>query len=130
MGSSSATIGEAQVASIETSFVDILVDEVLIWDQALTEEQIKRQFVEYSQISLINDVLALGLPQGIENDLALKLKNALQSLEKEHDRVSINQLSAFIHKIETQRRKKILIGDAKYLIGEVQAIIDLLHGGE
>ena len=80
--------------------------------------------------SLISDVEALGLANGIENSLISKLNAAKKSLERGKDRAAANQLTAFINEVEAQRGKKIAdpVSAASDLIAAATAIIDSIPG--
>ena len=66
----------------------------------------------------------LELPQGTENALLTSINNAQKSLDKGNDGAAINQLRAFINKVEAQRGKKISDEDADMLIEYANSIID------
>tara|TARA_B100001123_G_scaffold213524_1_gene241118 strand:- start:11502 stop:11666 length:165 start_codon:yes stop_codon:yes gene_type:complete len=54
------------------------------------------------------------------------LDAAVSSLERGDDGAAVNQLEAFINKVEAQRGKKISDEDADTLIALAQAIIDAI----
>ncbi|MFC2094016.1 T9SS type A sorting domain-containing protein [Bacteroidota bacterium] len=74
-------------------------------------------------------VIGLALPNGLENSLISSLNNAKKSLGKGNTGAAINQLEAFINKIEDQRGNKIDEEDADELIADAQAIIDFIQSG-
>ncbi len=81
---------------------------------------------------LVEEVIGLGLQQGIENGLLAKLYSAMQALEDDNDNndaAAINSLEAFINTVEAQRGKKISESEADILVGAAQEIIDLLGDG-
>lgn len=81
---------------------------------------------------LAQDIIDLGLHQGIENSLLVKLDTALQKLEDDNqnnDVAAINSLQAFINAVEAQRGKKIPEEDADDLIAAALQIINLLSTG-
>ena len=78
---------------------------------------------------LIDKIVALELPAGIENSLVSKLENAIDSIQKAQEKAAVNKLEAFINEVEAQRGKKIPEADADALIALAQAIIDLLEAG-
>lgn len=72
---------------------------------------------------LVNQIKSLHLPTGTENELVSILNNAKKSFDKGNDGATINQLQAFINKVEAQSGKKIPEGDADTLIANSNAII-------
>lgn len=72
----------------------------------------------------------LGLPQGFENNLVSTINNAIKSLEKGNKDAAINQLQAFINKVEAQRGKKISEQDAEMLIAYANKVIAKIEAGE
>lgn len=76
--------------------------------------------------SLISDVKALGLANGIENSLISKLNAAKKSLERGKDKAAISQLNAFINQVDGLSGKKIDSVDANDLISAAQAAIDAI----
>lgn len=76
--------------------------------------------------SLIDDIEAMDLHQGLENSLTQKLMNVLQSIGYGWINDAINQLNAFINQVEAQRGKKLTEEQADYLVGGAQSIIDSL----
>lgn len=79
--------------------------------------------------NLVDDIEALDLPIGTENELASKLENALKSLKKENDGAAINQLSSFINAVEAQSGKKLTVEQADELIAAAEAIIAGIEEG-
>lgn len=80
---------------------------------------------------LAQDIINLGLQQGIENSFLARLDTAIQLLEdnnENNDVAAINLLRAFINAVEAQRGKKISQADADTLIAAAQEIISLLSG--
>ena len=77
-------------------------------------------------LELIETVEGMGLPEGIENSLTVKLENAIKSLEKGKQNTAINQLNAFINQAEALKGKKLTNEQADLLITEAQRIIDLI----
>ena len=72
------------------------------------------------------------LPASIKNSLTTSLDNANKVLEDSNPKnnvAAINNLEAFINKVEAQRGKKISETDANALISEAQEIIEELGGG-
>ena len=81
---------------------------------------------------LIDDVVARDLPQSRENSLIPSLDTAskvLQDSNPKNDVAAINNLQAFINKVEAQRGKKIPVEVADELIAKDQEIIAVLSGG-
>jgi len=80
-------------------------------------------------LQLIDKVELLNHYQGIVNSLDAKLDAALKALSdlnENNDGAAINTLNAFINAVEAQRDDKITSEQADELIGDAQAIIDLL----
>jgi hypothetical protein len=78
---------------------------------------------------LIDHVVSLTLPHGIENSLTAKLNAAvliLGDIQEANDHAAASMLGAFINLVEAQRGKHIPDLDADELIGAAQAIIDQL----
>jgi len=73
---------------------------------------------------LIEKVVALDLPAGIENSLVSKLENAIDSMRKGQTKAAVNKLEAFINQVEAQRGKKITEEEADALIAAAQWLID------
>lgn len=75
---------------------------------------------------VIDDIEELGLPQGTENSLTSKLKNAIASLGSGQDDAAVNKLEAFINQVQAQVDKKANFTQeaADKLIADVRAIID------
>jgi len=83
--------------------------------------------------TLINDVVALNLNQGIENSLDAKLDAILRALEDMNQNnfaAACNALQAFIHEVQAQSGKKILQPNADALIDSALKITDLLDCNE
>jgi len=70
----------------------------------------------------------LGLHQGIENELISTVENASKSMEKGNYNAAINQLQAFINKVEAQKGKKISEEMAEMLIQYAQNVIWQISG--
>lgn len=69
----------------------------------------------------------LGIPEGIENSLSVKLEAAMRDASsRTGSDSSIRQLQAFINEIEAQRRKTVPEPQAEELIDFARSIIDLL----
>ena len=84
---------------------------------------------EEQLVTLIEDVIALDLPHGIENSLLAKLESALAKLQDgnpNNDGAAINKLEAFINEVEAQIGNHIPEEDAEMLIDAALDIIDLL----
>ncbi|MGD2249367.1 MAG: thrombospondin type 3 repeat-containing protein [Candidatus Methanofastidiosia archaeon] len=69
----------------------------------------------------------LGLHKGIENELMSTVENAEKSIEKGNHNAAINQLQAFINKVEAQKGKKISQRVADMLIQYAQHIIQQIQ---
>lgn len=76
---------------------------------------------------LIDKVVALELPAGIENSLVSRLQNAIDLFQKGRENPAMNMLGAFINEVEAQRGKEIPEADADALIALAQAIIEVLE---
>ena len=88
-----------------------------------------QKFAVCDPTTLIGQVEALNLQNGISNSLDAKLANAV----KAHDNVNqnnhiaaINKLQAFINEVEAQSRNHIPNGRTDALIATAQQLIDLL----
>jgi len=79
--------------------------------------------------ALENEVLALGLPRGLETSLLAKLNAAeliLTDVVPENDPAAVNVLEAFVNQVEAQSGKKISTADADALIAAAEQIAGLL----
>lgn len=91
--------------------------------------QSPRLYVEYLTLedqieNLMSVVDELDLNRGVQNSLAVKLANAIQTLDKNKN-VSTNMLGAFIKQINAlERSGRIMTEDAVELIGTAKEIID------
>ncbi len=111
------------------------IDEVEIFDRALLASEILDIFlancgkckVLVPLLDLIDSVIDLDLPLGIETSLLQKLENALAKLEDGKPCVAINKLNAFIMEVMAQSGKKISEEDADALIAAAEAIIEPLE---
>ncbi len=72
------------------------------------------------------DVEKWKLSFGIKNSLIHKLENALKSLENGNDGTTLNQLNAFINKVEAQRGKAIRVERADEWIAKAELIIEIM----
>jgi hypothetical protein len=120
--------------------LDGLMDEVAIWDIALTPETVREHYLnglegkgycdgtpaEAVQI-LYDDVLDLDIPAGTENSLLSKLDAALQSLENGNENAAGNILNAFIQAVSPQSGKMLTVEQAEALIAAALEILDDLE---
>ena len=65
----------------------------------------------------------------VENSLTSTLNAAIASLDRENDNAAVNQLNAFVNKVEAERDKKISDADAGGLIEAAEAISYVLTSG-
>jgi len=137
-------IGAGQQAAV-INFYHGLIDEVGIYDRALTTAEIQDIFyagsagkckiplTPYEAIeTLIDHVIDLNLKQGIENALDSKLDAALKSLEDlnaNNNVAAINALRAFTNAVNAQRGSHIPEGDADVLIDRTLDVIAMLEDG-
>ena len=75
---------------------------------------------------LIDDVIALDLPGGLESSLLAQLNGAPTQIEKGNFVAAVNMLKGFKTRVETQRDKEISGADADNLIAVTNRIINLL----
>jgi len=78
---------------------------------------------------LIAKVKSLNLHKGTEKSLIAKLNAAAKSLDKGRDNAAVNQLSAFVNKVEAQSGKKIGGADANDLMAAAEEIIAGISNG-
>jgi hypothetical protein len=90
---------------------------VIVRDQHTIREKIQ---------NLMDMVESLGLPDGIENALVSKLKNALNAFDIGNYKASLNMISAFIAHVGALRGKKISYQQANELIASAIVLRDLL----
>lgn len=76
---------------------------------------------------VITSVDESEIHKGTKESLWTSLKNALKSLAKGNTDAAINQLQAFINKVEAQSGKKIDEATADKWIADVQGIIDAIE---
>jgi hypothetical protein len=101
-----------------TDSIDGQMDSVVFLDNFRFGEPI-------ATISGLAEVItSLELPDGIETELTSVLNAAINQLEKGNDKTALNQLNAFINKVEAQRGKKITDEQADILIGLAQSLIE------
>jgi hypothetical protein len=72
------------------------------------------------------DVENSDLSFGIKNSLVTKLKKALEFFEKGDNSTAIDQLNAFINKVEAQRGKAITTEQADVLIAQAEVVINII----
>ena len=77
--------------------------------------------------NLISLVEGSDIHNGTKNSLTSSLENALKSLGKGNTGAAINQLQAFINKVEAQNGKKIDETTADQWIADAQEIIEAIH---
>jgi hypothetical protein len=75
--------------------------------------------------SLIGDLEALNLADGIETSFISKLDNSIKSIINDRPAAS-GQISAFINEVEAQRGKELTEEQADYLIGFAQRLVEVL----
>jgi Beta-propeller repeat len=77
--------------------------------------------------ALINTLQGLGLPAGTQNALTASLQAALASIARGNNTAAINQLGAFINKVQADAKTgKITAAVADQLIASANAIISTL----
>jgi len=77
---------------------------------------------------LTQTVESWNLGTGIETSLTSKLQAAYHSLDRENQKASLGQLTAFMNEVEALRDKKLSDEQADYLTSEAQRIINLIEG--
>lgn len=124
------------VVGTQTTFFRIRFNEEVYgmysWTVQLRIDDVELYGAMYAAVKtqqLIDKIVALELPAGIENSLVSKLKNAIDSIQKAQEKAAVNKLEAFINEVEAQRGKKIPEADADALIALAQAIIEILEAG-
>jgi len=128
-GSPCIDAGDNSVVTVTTDLDGNLRIVGLAVDMGAYEFQEPLQHAAAKTQQLIDKIVALELPAGIENSLVSKLKNAIDSIQKAQEKAAVNKLEAFINEVEAQRGKKIPEADADALIALAQAIIDLIEAG-
>lgn len=84
---------------------------------------------EVAIINLIDDIEAMNLQQGLDNNIDEKLSNALDSIEALNADLRndvVNKLEALINVVVAQSGNKLTVEQADFLIAETQKIIDLI----
>lgn len=77
---------------------------------------------------MVNDIEDMGLENGIETSLVMKLGNAIKSLEKDNYGAAINQLEAFINEVYAQNGNKIPTTTANEWVQDAQTIKESILG--
>jgi hypothetical protein len=115
-----------------------LIDEVAIWNRALTEEEIEDHYLsglegkgyfldpEEAVEDLFEDLQIMDLPEGTENSLLSKLDTALNCLDNGNDNAASNILNAFINSVSAQSGKKLTVAQADELIAAAENILDTI----
>jgi len=97
--------------------------QVVAWGHLASSPELVRSFLltprdASDDISdLLDWVIGLDLPHGIENSLTQKLQNALAALDAGDTQGACDLLNAFIHEVAAQAGKKIEASAAAQLIG-------------
>jgi hypothetical protein len=112
------------------------IDEVAIWDVALTANEVQNHYIngltgksycfvppDEALDELFDDVDVMDIPEGQESSLVSSLDNALDTLESGNDKAAANIVNAFIYKVEAQRGKKLLDDQATLLTEAADAIL-------
>lgn len=139
-------IGRSQAAGVQHLRFFGLIDEVAVFDRALSAAELNaiydagsagmckadaiKNIAEQKATEIVQQILGLNLQQGIENSLDAKLSSALNALDDMNDNndvAAVNSLEAAINAIEAQRGNKIPTADADALIQAIQDVIDLLN---
>ena len=127
---------ETLVVGTQTTFFRIRFNEEVYgmysWTVQLRIDDVELYGAMYAAVKtqqLIDKIVALELPAGIENSLVSKLENAINSIQKAQEKAAANKLEAFINEVEAQRGKKIPEADADALIALAQAIIEIIEAG-
>lgn len=96
--------------------------QIVAWGHQASSPELVRSFLltPYDAADAISDLLdsiiGLDLPHGIENSLTQKLWNALAALDAGDTQGACDLLNAFIHQVAAQAGKKIEASDAAQLI--------------
>jgi len=106
-------------------------DFVNIWaiDEGVTYPYEIWQTKNYPLPPVLALIEELALPQGTETSLVSTINNAMKSLEKGNEGAAVNQLQAFINKVEAQRGKKISEEAADMLIAYADIVIAQIKAG-
>jgi hypothetical protein len=121
--------------AVITNFFTGAIDDVLIYNRALSDDEIVELANLPSYPVLLLEVLAqtvyeMNLQNGISNSFDAKLDAALNALYDaiENDNVAaVNALGAFENTVEAQRGVKITNDQADTLLADSQYIIELLN---
>ncbi len=96
--------------------------QVVAWGHLASSPELVRSFLltpcdAAGAISdLLDRIIGLDLPHGIENSLSQKLRNALAALDAGDTQGACDLLYAFVHEVAAQSGKKIKASDAAQLI--------------
>ncbi len=77
---------------------------------------------------IIEYIISLNLPRGIENSLISKLENAAMAIERGQYTTTLNILNAFINELDAIKGKKITYAHAEILVYKVENVIDNMGG--
>lgn len=79
--------------------------------------------------SMISDIQALNISQGLKNALSTKLNNALDKCENGNTNAAINNLNAFINQVEAKRGNPLTNAQADDFIAQASALIAAIQNG-
>ncbi|QYZ65943.1 MAG: hypothetical protein OI74_07230 [Gammaproteobacteria bacterium (ex Lamellibrachia satsuma)] len=109
------------------------IDDIRIYDQAISEEDVKSLHTDVPPANMLIDVIeaivTLNIQEGLTSSLDAKLDSAIAALDDmntDNDVSAVNRLYALISAIEAQRGKKITDTDADLLIAATNAVIEKL----
>jgi len=108
-----------------------LVDEVSLWDPALSAAEIQSHFADTYLARVIADLTGfiegLGLSPGTERGLITRLQIAARMVEKNNPTAFANMLKAMVNQLEAQSGKALREPDATYLIATIKALVQQLE---
>jgi len=120
--------------AVITSFFTGAIDDVLIYNRALSDDEIEELANLPSYPVLLMEVLAqtvfeMNIQNGISNSFDAKLDAALNALDdvvENNNVAAVNALGAFENAVEAQRDEQITNDQADILLADAQYIIELL----
>jgi len=106
-----------------------VIDEVAIYNIALTQEEVQQHYQNLMPQMLIETIETWNLPKGTEKILTSQLNNVLNLLNIGNEKAAVQVLTAFIKQVEVLRNINKLSNDqANTLITGAQNIINAIQG--
>lgn len=132
-GGGGARAGVIYWNGIFANWFNGLVDELQIFDRALTAAEIAAAFNSCRAVQTISDLMqqvaALDLSRGMKQSFLAKLGAGQRSLDDGRSEDVVDQLGAFINELEAHRGKGVTTAAADALIGSARGLIASIQAG-